>query len=50
MIGFTVNKLTVIDEAPSDSYGAKWKCLCECGNIIEVRGVKLRSKNPPKSC
>jgi hypothetical protein len=26
-----------------------WKCLCDCGNIIEVKGASLSIKNT-KSC
>lgn len=35
--------LTVIKQTASHSAGgAKWECLCECGNIVKVRGKYLR--------
>lgn len=49
MIGFQTGLLTVIDIAPADN-GARWKCQCECGNIIIVKGSKLRSTSAPQSC
>lgn len=53
-IGNKYGKLTVIDEAKSVRYSdghvySKWKCLCDCGNIVEVLGNNLRSGNV-KSC
>lgn len=43
-IGNKYGKLLVIEEAGIDSSKHKmWRCQCDCGNIIEVRGAKLRS-------
>ena len=48
--GNTYGKLTVIDYDGLDKQGnAKWKCQCECGTIISVRGYKLRN-GWTKSC
>lgn len=45
-----INKLEVIKRVENDKFGnAKWLCKCECGNIIEVLGIHLRS-NHTKSC
>lgn len=41
--------LTVLEYDYSQDNCAKWKCQCDCGNIISVRGVDLRSGNT-KSC
>lgn len=49
MIGFKSDKLTVIEETSPDN-GARWKCKCECGKEIIVRGGTLRSPKAPKSC
>lgn len=49
MIGFTSGKLTVIEEDTPDN-GARWKCRCECGEIITVKGSKLRGSKAPQSC
>ena len=42
-IGNVYGKLTVIDEAPSRDGASVWKCRCECGKIVEIRGRLLRS-------
>ena len=43
-IGNKYGKLLVIEEAGIDSSKHRmWRCQCDCGNIIEVRGAKLRS-------
>lgn len=51
MTGKIINKLTVLsmsnNRTPSGSI--KWICKCECGNICEVDGVRLRS-GKAKSC
>lgn len=50
----TFGKLKVIEQAEDyiDSKGnhrSQWLCECECGNIIKVLGVYLKSRNT-KSC
>jgi hypothetical protein len=54
LTGEIFNKLTVIEQ--SDDYISangthydKWRCRCECGNIIEIRGSSLRN-GCTKSC
>lgn len=42
-IGNVYGKLTVIGEAPSRDGASVWKCRCECGKIVEIRGGLLRS-------
>lgn len=43
-IGKKYGKLVVIEEAGIDSSKHKlWRCQCDCGNIIEARGSKLRN-------
>ena len=43
-IGNTYGRLTVLKRAPNDMSGkAYWICQCECGKIITVNGVDLRS-------
>ena len=41
--------LTVIQYYNSEGKGANWLCRCDCGNIVVVNGVKMRSGNT-KSC
>jgi len=39
-------KLTVLERDGSDQYGhALWRCQCDCGGDIDVRGVDLRTGN-----
>lgn len=46
LTGKKYGKLTVIKETLERSNGhALWKCQCECGNIVEVRGDRLRRKD-----
>ena len=43
-IGNKYGRLLVIEEGGIDTSKHKmWRCQCDCGNIIEVRGAKLRS-------
>ncbi len=49
-VGNVYGKLTVIEKAPIESnIGAKWICLCACGNTVAVRGTQLR-KNMQRNC
>lgn len=36
-------RLTVIEKDFSDKHGVHWKCKCNCGNVITVRGSRLIS-------
>ena len=49
--GQTFHYLTVIErvENCSKTGRTKWKCLCKCGNYVEVIGKSLR-KGSTKSC
>lgn len=49
LIGKTYNKLTVIERFIDTDDHVKWKCKCECGNIIIVRADSLKSGHT-KSC
>lgn len=42
-------RLKVIKKEPSLKGFVLWQCLCDCGNIITVRGVNLVNNNT-KSC
>ena len=46
MTGRTIGRLLVIEECGRDSRGrALWRCRCECGNEIIVRGDSLRHED-----
>lgn len=50
MTGLRCGLLVVLSEDGSTKGGkAKWKCRCECGNIVSVTGDSLRNKHQ-KSC
>ena len=49
IVGQKFNRLTVISRVIDDNDHVKWKCLCDCGNIIEVRRDSL-STGHTKSC
>lgn len=42
-------RLSVIEYAGVKGHFSQWKCLCDCGNIVTVRGANLTS-NATKSC
>ena len=45
-------RLVVIEREAnnSKSRSSQWKCLCDCGKYVTVRGICLRRKNCTKSC
>lgn len=47
MLGLTFGRLTVLDQADNETQKrytvAKWKCVCECGSEVVVRGTSLRN-------
>lgn len=43
MAGKRFGRLTVIERNGSDTGGIRWKCRCDCGNVVTVRGTHLRS-------
>ena len=46
MTGRVIGRLLVIEECGRDARGkALWRCRCECGNEVIVRGDNLRSEN-----
>lgn len=54
LTGMKFGKLTVVERLANriDSNGvycAYWKCICDCGNIVKVKGNSLKSGNT-KSC
>lgn len=51
LTGKKFNRLLVLSEAPKRNYdkGSFWKCLCDCGNVVEVKGYSLKSGHT-KSC
>lgn len=50
IVNKTFNRLTVLCRFGNDKTGrAAWMCLCECGNIVTVRGSAIVSGNT-KSC
>lgn len=51
MTGRVIGRLLVIEECGRNARGrALWRCRCECGNEIIVRGDNLRSEHPTTSC
>lgn len=51
MTGRVIGLLTVIEECGRDAHGkVLWRCRCECGNEVIVRGDNLRSEHPTTSC
>lgn len=44
-IGKVYGRLTVLEFAESKNNNLYWKCKCECGNIVTVRGADLRNGN-----
>lgn len=49
LLGQRFGNLTVIERLPSKNHRTMWCCLCDCGNIITVRGSHLSSGHT-KSC
>ena len=50
LTGQKFGKLTVIQRVPNKNGGtARWLCQCECGNLTEIDGTKLR-RNEIQSC
>ena len=49
MIGKRFSRLLVLEEAGREYSGYLYKCRCDCGAVLTVRGASLRSGNT-KSC
>lgn len=47
LIGQRFGLLTVLEKCDYRGTGGEvyWKCQCDCGNIVEVRGQNLKRKN-----
>lgn len=51
LIGQKFNKLLVIDEIITENGKAKkWKCLCDCGNMVIATTGELRNKRSNGKC
>lgn len=48
-VGNRYGLLTVIERVKTPSKGARWRCICECGNECIVRGADLR-RETTRSC
>lgn len=49
LVGKKFNRLTVVRDAGNKNGSSIWECVCDCGNIVTVQGVKL-IHNHTKSC
>ena len=49
MVGERYGSLLVIRRGGTSRNGSKWVCQCDCGNIVEIKGMSLRNGNT-KSC
>ena len=48
--GNKYGRLTVIERVKNDKAGnAKWRCMCECGKVVDVLALNLR-KGTTQSC
>lgn len=50
LTGQKIDKLLVLEQAPSRSRHVYWKCKCDCGNIVEKSGEYLRKNILPRDC
>lgn len=50
LTGKKIDKLLVLEKAPSRKRHTYWKCQCDCGNICEVSGEYLKSPKLPRDC
>jgi len=50
MTGQRFGRLTVLSYVGCSSVGARWKCQCDCGNIIETNRNNLIQKERTRSC
>lgn len=49
LTGKRFNKLTVLNRIPTKDGITRWECVCDCGNITNVRGSNLKNGSV-KSC
>jgi hypothetical protein len=49
LTGQKFGRLTVLEDVGRKHNHILWKCLCDCGNMVEVIGSHLRCGNT-KSC
>ena len=45
LIGEKYGRLTVVEFAGIKNHSARWKCVCDCGLVVEAVGYNLRSGN-----
>lgn len=50
LTGQKIDKLLVLEKAPSKARHTYWKCLCDCGNIIEVSSEFLKRTSKNRDC
>ena len=49
LTGQKIDKLLVLEKAPSRARHVYWRCVCDCGRECEISGESLR-KNQPHNC
>ena len=49
LTGLKFGRLTVIERAPSKGKDTRWRCKCDCGNEVVVRGNDLK-RGATQSC
>lgn len=51
LTGQKFGRLLVLEKGQSKTSNLSWKCMCDCGKLVEVRGSLLRKvTNPTESC
>lgn len=51
LTGQKFGHLTILERGQFKNSNINWRCLCDCGNVVEVRGSLLRkATNPTASC
>ena len=50
LIGKRVGRLTVVGEAPSETWASRWLCLCDCGNTVVRHRASLQRVGATTSC
>ena len=50
LTGQKIDKLLVLEKAPSRARHVYWKCKCDCGNECEISSESLRRQNISHNC
>lgn len=51
LLGERFGKLTVVAHIPSDArWAARWRCRCDCGQVILARSTELTTRYGLRSC